>query len=575
MKKQSCFVVLMMMLLLFPSGAFAQQQMIKGQVVDDKGETIIGATVMVKGEKEGTLTDIDGNFSVKGKVGNTLAISYVGFSPLEVKVTKLEGNRFVLREDSKLLDEVVVVGMDKQKRSTITAAVSTVSSDAIVNRPVTDLTSALQGNVAGLNFATDAVDGGVGGETGAEIKFNIRGVGSINGGEPYVLVDGVEQSLQNVNPADIESVSVLKDASAAAVYGARAAYGVVLVTTKSGRKEKTRVTYQGTVGFSSPINMPQMMNSLEFARYVNERNDNDGVKHKISDDLIKKMEGFMANPYSAEFPGINANQNGTDWASSMDAVYANTDWFDYYFKDAAIRHSHNLNVTGGSDKFNYYVGLGYTYQEGLLDQVDDNLSKYNVNTKLQLQATSWLKFNFNNNITLNILKRPMANQTIFYGKLGQTIPNAPTHYPIDSQYNDASEYRFLKESHYVQNRISDAMSFAATITPLEGWDIVGEMKVRLDVEDNSFKRGYPTVERPNGQLNIAKNTEQGYVYPGMDWKNSNGDLILVAMHSIIIFLRVCLPLILINGENIFSRQWQVSKWKYRKNPMDIPIKMVC
>ena len=522
MKKQSCFVVLLMMLLLFPSGAFAQQQMIKGQVVDDKGETIIGATVMVKGAKEGTLTDIDGNFSVKGKVGNTLSISYVGFSPLEVKVTKLEGNRFILKEDSKLLDEVVVVGMDKQKRNTITAAVSTVASDAIVNRPVTDLTSALQGNVAGLNFVTDAAPDGVGGETGAEIKFNIRGVGSINGngGEPYVLVDGVEQSLQNVNPNDIETISVLKDASAAAVYGARAAYGVVLVTTKSGRQEKTRVSYRGTVGFSSPINMPEMMNSLEFAKYVNERNDNDGVNHKFSDALIEKMEGFMKNPYSAEFPGIGPNQNGTDWASSMDAVYANTDWFDYYFKDTAIRHSHNLSVTEGSEKFNYYVGLGYTYQDGLLDKVDDNLSKYNVNTKFQIIANKWLKFNFNNNITLSILKRPMANQTIFYGTLGQTIPNAPTHYPIDSEYNDASEFRYLKESHYVQNRISDAMSFAATITPLPGWDIVGEMKVRFDVEDNSFKRGYPTVEKPDGELKVDIGTKQGYVYPGMEWKNS-------------------------------------------------------
>ena len=174
MKKQSCFVVLLMLLLLFPSGAFAQQQMIKGQVVDDKGDTVIGATVMLKGTQEGAITDIDGNFSIKGKVGNTLTISYVGFSPLEVKVTKLEGNRFVLKEDSKVLDEVVVVGMDKQKRNTITAAVATVNEKAIVNRPVTDLTSALQGNVAGLNFASDATASGVGGETGAEIKFNIR-----------------------------------------------------------------------------------------------------------------------------------------------------------------------------------------------------------------------------------------------------------------------------------------------------------------------------------------------------------------------------------------------------------------
>ena len=137
--------------------------------------------------------------------------------------------------------------------------VATLKDDAIVNRPVTDVTSALQGNIAGLNFASDAVGGGVGGEIGADIKFSIRGIGSINGGEPYVLVDGVEQSMQNVNPADIASISVLKDASASAVYGARAAYGVVLVTTKSGKKERASVTYRGTVGFSAPINMPKMM----------------------------------------------------------------------------------------------------------------------------------------------------------------------------------------------------------------------------------------------------------------------------------------------------------------------------
>lgn len=513
--------VFLLLLMLIPLGAYAQQQMIKGRILDEKGETIIGASVAVKGTADGGITNMDGEFAVVGKKGDVITISYIGYSPLSVKITKLVGNVFVLKEDSELMEEVVVVGMDKQKRNTITAAVATVGSDAIVNRPVTDLTSALQGNVAGLNFASDAAPDGVGGETGAEIKFNIRGIGSINGGEPYVLVDGVEQSMQNVNPADIESISVLKDASAAAVYGARAAYGVVLVTTKSGRKEKTRVTYRGTVGFSSPINMPKLMNSLEFADYVNERCDNMGVKHKISDGLIKKMQGFIANPYSEKFPGIDPNQNKTDWASSMDAVYANTDWFDYYFKDAAIRHSHNLSVMGGSEKINFYVGLGYTYQEGLLDQVDDNLSKYNMNTKFQITANKWLKFNLNNNITLNILKRPMANQTIFYGTLGQTIPNAPTHYrQVTSEYNDASEFRYMKESHYVENYISDAMSFSATVTPLEGWDIIGEMKMRFDIKDNNFKRGFPKYEKPDGELSVITGTKQGYVYPGMEWKKS-------------------------------------------------------
>ncbi len=143
-----------------------------------------------------------------------------------------------MKEDAKVLDEVVVVGMDTQKEIPLRQLVATLKDDAIVNRPVTDVTSALQGNIAGLNFASDAVGGGVGGEIGADIKFSIRGIGSINGGEPYVLVDGVEQSMQNVNPADIASISVLKDASASAVYGARAAYGVVLVTRKSGKKKE-------------------------------------------------------------------------------------------------------------------------------------------------------------------------------------------------------------------------------------------------------------------------------------------------------------------------------------------------
>ena len=476
--KKICFVFLLL-LTLIPLGVSAQQQMIQGRVLDDKGESIIGASVSVRGTVTGGITNLDGEFSVAGKVGDMLTISYIGYTPLEVKITKLTGNVYTLKEDSELLEEVVVVGMDKQKRNTITAAVATVKSEAITSRPVTDLTSALQGNVAGLNFASDAAADGVGGETGAEIKFNIRGVGSINGGEPYVLVDGIEQSMQNVNPADIESISVLKDASAAAVYGARAAYGVVLVTTKSGKQEKARVTYRGSVGFSSPINMPQMMSSLEWARYSNLRDESMGRSHQISDATIQKMEGFMQNPYSAEFPGIEANTSGDDWAGAYYNQYGNTDWFDYYFKDKSIRHSHNLSVQGGSDKVNYYIGMGYTYQEGLLDQVQDDLSKYNLNTKLQMKTNNWLRFNLNNNITLQMIKRPMANQTILYNKIGSHRPTQVTQLPVDSEYNLPSwnEMLYLKNSHYQRNRISDALSLSATVTPLEGWDITGEMKI--------------------------------------------------------------------------------------------------
>ena len=526
-RKQGRFVLFLMLLLLFPLGALAQQKLIKGQVVDEMGEPIIGATVMIKGVTGGTITDIDGNFSIQGKVGSTLSVTYVGYAPLQVKVTKQEGNKLVMKEDAKVLDEVVVVGMDTQKRNTITAAVATLKDDAIVNRPVTDVTSALQGNIAGLNFASDAVGGGVGGEIGADIKFSIRGIGSINGGEPYVLVDGVEQSMQNVNPADIASISVLKDASASAVYGARAAYGVVLVTTKSGKKERASVTYRGTVGFSSPINMPKMMDALQYAAYNNQQYDNGGASsglQKISDKTIEKIKGFMQNPYSAEFPGIEPNTTGDDWAGAYYNQYGNTDWFDYYFKDKSVRHSHNLSVQGGSDKVNYYIGMGYTYQEGLLDKVQDDLSKYNLNTKLQFKTSDWLRFNLNNNITLQMIKRPMANQLILYNKIGSHRPTQVTELPVESEYNIPSwnEMLYLKNSNYQRNRISDALSFSATVTPLEGWDITGEMKIRFDVENNNLKmKDDQKYETPAGTFKPgdATNQRQGFAYPGISWKN--------------------------------------------------------
>lgn len=526
MKIQERLVFLLIFLFLLPIGVIAQQKMITGQVVDEQGEAVIGASVMVKGAKTGTITDLDGNFSVQGKAGQTLSISYVGYTPLDVKITKLQNNRFVLKENTEVLDEVVVVGMDTQKRNTITAAVSVVKGDDIVNRPITDLTSALQGNVAGLNFASDAMGGAKGGELGTDIKFNIRGVGSINGGEPYVLVDGIEQSMQNVNPADVASISVLKDASAAAIYGARAAYGVVLVTTKSGNSEKAKVSYSGTVGFSSPIRTPQMMNSLEFAYYNNALYDAgasaSGI-NRISDSVIEKIKGFMQNPYSEEFPGIDVSSNGEDWASAYYVQYGNTDWFKYYYKDKSIRHSHNLSVQGGSQKINYYIGMGYVYQEGFLDHVKDDLSKYNLNTKLQAKPTDWLRFNLNNNITLQMIKRPMPNQSIIYNKIGSHRPSQVTHLPIDSKYNIPSwnETLFMQNSNYENNRLSDALSVSATATLMKGWDVTAEMKIRFDVENNNMiLYENPQYETPLGTLKPGDATgrRQGFSYPNIDWK---------------------------------------------------------
>ncbi len=518
------FLTILSTLLLSCFTLFGQSQSISGTIATSSGEPIIGATVIVKGTHYGTTTGLDGEFTIDATLGQTLQLSYIGYSDLEVTPKSLTDNHLVLEPSSQLLDEVVVVGMGTQKRGTITAAVATVGGKDINLRPVTDATSALQGNVAGLNFASAASEGGVGGELGSEIKFNIRGIGSINGSDPYVLVDGVEQSLQNVNPADIESVTVLKDASAAAVYGARAAYGVVLVTTKSGKSSEAKITYNSSVGLSSPINMPEMMGSIDFANYINERRANSNLSDIFTSEIIGMMGGFNANPYSAEFPGLGLSSDGTLWASAYENQYANTDWFDYYFKKVSLRYTNNLSITGGSDAVNYYVGMGHTYQGGLIDFVEDDLDKFNLNTKLNIRAKSWLKFSVNNNLTLTTLNRPLANQTIFYGTIANSYPNRPTVLPVDSEYNIPmwNEMMYLKSTEYNQTRISDAITFAATVTPLDGWDIMGEIKGRFDINNNDFTMKIPQYVRPDGTLEqTTTGGRQGYQYPGMWWKDTS------------------------------------------------------
>lgn len=425
--------------------------------------------------------------------------------------------------DSLVLDQAVVVGMGTQKRSTITAAVSTLDSDRVTYRPVADITYALQGNIAGLNLVTDANETGTGGEPGAPVSFSIRGTGSINGGEPYILVDGVEQSLQHVNPADIESITVLKDASASAVYGARAAYGVVLVTTKSGRSGDASVNYVGSIGFSSPMGMPEMMSSLEFADYANGMREGSGKTVLFTDAAKKRLAAFSESPYSDENPGIGVNTSGDGWASAYYNQYADTDWFDYYFKDHSVRQSHSLNVSGGTSGFRYYVGAGYVHQGGLIDHVEDELDKYSVNIKFSFLVKEWLKLNLSNNITVTDIARPLADQTIFYAQISDRYPTQVTKLPVGGIYDLPSwnEVMYLKETGFRKLSVSDAMSFSVTVSPLDGLDIVAEMKGRLDVQDNSFSMGFPKTTLPDGTVVTSSGGKQGYQYPGMHWKNTD------------------------------------------------------
>ncbi len=248
--------------------AVQQSGVVRGTVFDSNGEPIIGATVAVKGVKGGVITDLDGNFELKtAKPGDILIVSYIGYQNQEVKVGA-EPLKIIIKEDTKQLDDVVVVGFGTQKKVNLTGSVSVVDNKALEDRPVNNAVTALQGVVPGLNITT----GGKGGLLDNNKSVDIRGTGTIgnSSGSPLVLIDGMEGDLNSINPQDIENISVLKDAAASSIYGSRAPFGVILVTTKSGKEGKVRVNYNNSFRYKTPLNMPDMMNSLQFIAYNND-----------------------------------------------------------------------------------------------------------------------------------------------------------------------------------------------------------------------------------------------------------------------------------------------------------------
>lgn len=247
---------------------------ITGTVVDEKGEPVIGANVVEKGTTNGTITDIDGKFTMDVNENAILMVSYIGFNAQDVKVGANLDLAIALKEDTQALEEVVVVGYGTQKKVNLTGAINVISDKEFANRQASTVSQLLQGAAPGFNFDIGTQDGF---EPGATMNISIRGMGSLNGGSPYVVIDGFPGDLNNLNPDDIESISVLKDAAASAIYGARAPYGVILVTTKKGKKnEKVSVSYTGNLIVKTAQKLPESLDSYTWTRILNEAGDNRG-----------------------------------------------------------------------------------------------------------------------------------------------------------------------------------------------------------------------------------------------------------------------------------------------------------
>lgn len=335
-----------------------------GIVLDKNKEPVIGANVFIKGTTQGVVTDFDGKFALSAPIHATLVVSYIGFLSKEVIIRNSAPLSIQLIEDSQNLDEIVVVGYGRQKKVNLTGAVASVSQDKIDSRPITSISSGLQGLLSGVTIVQPS------GQPGADNgTIRIRGVGTLNNANPMIIVDGIEVSMNNLDPNDIESISVLKDAASAAIYGSRAANGVILVTTKRGKEGKATISYSGNFGWQAPTSLPEQLNSAEYAELTNEALQNDGKPKQFTDEEIQKF------------------RDGSDPDN-----YADTDWAKLFYIGSGFQQTHNLNVSGGTNAVRYMASLGYQQQDGII--LNSGKKRYNMRINMDADLTSRLQAKF-------------------------------------------------------------------------------------------------------------------------------------------------------------------------------------
>ncbi len=355
---------------------------VSGKVTDGDGLPLPGVSVIIKGTTSGTTTNFDGIYRLKDVSSDKILVfSFVGMKSQEIQISGKNNIDIMMQEEAIGLEELIVVGYGTQKKVNLTGAISQISSDKLENRPITSSAQGLQGLIPNLNITFTS---GEPGNTGT--NFNIRGGTSINGGSPLILIDGVEQNIELINPNDIANVTVLKDAASAAIYGARAAFGVILVTTKQAEKDKpTRITYSGQWSWSKATIMPELIdNSYDYAVAVNKAMNSFDGSQAFSDQHIEKIKAYHEDP-----------NNNPEWEEIDDKFYfyGHSDWKNELINDFAPTQQHNVKVSGGGKKTSYYTSVGYLNQEGIYKKGTDAFERYNVRFNVNNEVKDWLDIN--------------------------------------------------------------------------------------------------------------------------------------------------------------------------------------
>ncbi|WP_308760530.1 TonB-dependent receptor [uncultured Bacteroides sp.] len=458
----------------------AQNVQVTGIVKDNSGEAVIGANVTVKGSTNGTITDLDGKFSVQASPNATLVISFIGYTTQEIKLQGKTNVTVTLTEDSKALDEVVVIGYGTQKKVNLTGSVAAVKIDeTIASRSITNVSSSLSGLVPGLVVSQST---GFAGGDGASLK--VRGLGSINNSDPLIVVDGMpDVDINRINMNDIESISVLKDAASSAVYGSRAANGVILITTKSGLKEsKAKVSYNGSYAWSSPV---------EFYDYMAD----------YSRALTMHMRAAASGNSSTNYRQASAEQ----WLamSMVDPIlFPNTDQFDEMFRTGAIQN-HTVSASGGSDKMNFYTSIGIMDQEGL--QIHNDYSRYNMRLNLDYKIHDNVKIGVKTDGTWSERQTPRGSG-LETGGLKYVISGVLNQHPETGEYGGSMAYG---ENTSAGNAIAEYEAYRTNTSRKEfngnayiEWEPLKDLKLNVSYALRYYNEFSKTVQNVIKQMNF-------------------------------------------------------------------------
>lgn len=411
-----------------------------GTVLDQNGIPVIGANVIEKGTTNGTVTDFDGNFSIQVNKNSVLTVSFIGYVSQEIAVKGGNKLNITLKEDSQALDEVVVVGYGTQKKVNLTGAVEQVTSEVFDNRSVPNVTQALQGSIPNLNInITD-------GKPTRTASFNVRGTTSIGqGGDALVLIDGVEGDPSMLNPNDIASVSVLKDAASAAIYGARGTFGVVLITTKEPNKDKTSITYSGNFSLQRPATTPDFVtDGYEYASHFYEAY-NAWNNYSADPKNINKTQEFSLG-WLDEFKRRKEAGITDEWdidpATGKYIYYGNTDYYSELYKKNTFAQDHNLSVSGNNGKLNYYVSGRFYGYDGLFKYNTDDYKTMNLRAKGSIQVFDWLKIENNMEFSNMDYHNPMnvgEGGSIWRNIADEGHPSSPIYNP-DGTFTHSAAY---------------------------------------------------------------------------------------------------------------------------------------